>query len=103
GVISGSGNLAKVGGGILTLSGANTFTGDTKITDGNLILGHTLALQNSSLDYSSSYAGALSFGTQAATTFGGLKGNQSLALTNASAGNVALTIGNNNSNAAYTG
>ena len=44
-----------------------------------------------------------SFGALTAATVGGLSGSQSLALTNASAGNVLLTIGNNNVTSTYTG
>jgi autotransporter-associated beta strand protein len=36
GVISGSGTVRKLGAGTLTLSGANTYTGDTQITEGTL-------------------------------------------------------------------
>lgn len=38
-VISGTGNLTKVGGGNLTLTGNNTFTGGTSINAGTLLLG----------------------------------------------------------------
>mgnify|MGYP000999978382 CR=1 FL=1 len=38
GVLSGSGSLAKVGGGTLTLSGANTFSGGTVVSNGALTI-----------------------------------------------------------------
>lgn len=38
-VISGTGELAIKGGGTITLSGANTYTGDTTVEDGTLVLG----------------------------------------------------------------
>ena len=47
--------------------------------------------------------GAFSFGALTAATLGGLSGSQALALTNASAGSVAVTIGNNNTTSTYTG
>ena len=43
GVISGIGNLVKAGSGTVTLSGNNTFTGDTTINGGTLTLSGTLS------------------------------------------------------------
>jgi fibronectin-binding autotransporter adhesin len=39
GVLSGAGSLVKVGSGMLTLSGANTYTGGTTVLSGTLLLG----------------------------------------------------------------
>lgn len=39
GVISGSGELEKLGAGSLTLSGANTYTGETIVSEGSVVLG----------------------------------------------------------------
>jgi len=98
---SGVGGLIKVGAGNLTLSGADTYTGDTQISNGFLVLNNAAALQNSTLDYDSS-GGTLSFGTLASATFGGLKGTQNLALTNTNSAAVALTV-NGSLNTTYTG
>ena len=50
GVISGAGgNLSKTGAGRLTLKGANTFSGQTRINQGTLRIEHLLALQNSAV------------------------------------------------------
>ena len=101
GTLSGSGGLTQLGSGTLTLSGANTFTGLTQVTAGTLKLTNSNALQNSTLDYNS-YGGSLSFGSLANATFGDLQGNQALALTS-TGGNVALSVGGNNSSTTYSG
>ncbi|MES2660915.1 MAG: autotransporter-associated beta strand repeat-containing protein [Verrucomicrobiota bacterium] len=88
---------------IVNLSGANTFTGDTVLNTGTtLVTANATALGGSALNYNNQ-GGTLSFGTLTATTFGGLKGSQGLALTNASLADVALTVGNNNTNSVYDG
>jgi autotransporter-associated beta strand protein len=43
GVMSGTGGLAKIGSGILTLTGANTFTGGTALNAGGLVVNGSLA------------------------------------------------------------
>ncbi|MEO5916094.1 MAG: autotransporter-associated beta strand repeat-containing protein [Luteolibacter sp.] len=99
---NGGGGLTKQGTAALTLSGANTFTGDTVVSADSLILANATALGGSTLNYNNQ-GGTVSFGALAATTFGGLKGSQPLALTNASLASVALTVGNNNTNSTYDG
>ena len=101
GVLGSTGSLTKIGSGVLTLTNANTFTGETKAKAGTILLQNPSALQNSTLDYSS-YGGSVGFGNITAATFGGLKGNQDLALTNGTAA-LALTVGGNNSTTAYSG
>lgn len=46
GVVSGTGGLAKLGSGEFTLSGANTYTGSTFVSEGKLILGGGSALSD---------------------------------------------------------
>ena len=102
GKFTGTGSLTKNGPGKLSLSGGtNDYSGNTKVTGGTLLLSNSLALQNSTLDYNS-YGGSIQFGPQSAYTLGGLQGNQSLSLTGG-AGNVALSIGNNNGDTLYSG
>ncbi len=95
GAISGNGGIIKSGSSVLTLSGANTFTGDTQVAQGTLVLAHSNALQNSTLDYN---GGGLSLGCLTAVTLGGLKGNENLNLDN-----VALASGYNNQSTTYGG
>jgi len=122
GIISGNigdgGNalgLTKSGNGTLVLTGANTYSGDTRIGNGTMAIGAasgtgTLALQNTTVDLNAADVGSIQFGTSNATTttsatFGGLKGSRNLALKNAHAtpAAVALTVGGNNGNTTYSG
>ena len=75
-VIAGTGTLTKEESGTLTLSTANTYSGDTKIDAGALKLGNNLAIQNSALDTSG--AGALDVTTTNTPMFGGLLGGNNL-------------------------
>ena len=110
GVISGTGGLSISQDGTifnpqqpLTFSGSNTYTGITKITGGTLQLGSPGALAGSTLDYSSSNGGVLSFGSQTSAVFGGLQGTQALALNSTATAAVALSVGNNDQNTLYLG
>lgn len=92
GVISDNGygySLSKAGAGTLVLSNANTFSGNMNVSAGTLTLGSNLALQNANLNFT---GGTFSFGTLTNATIGGLNGTSALALTNAGATAVALTI-----------
>ncbi|MEZ5387350.1 MAG: autotransporter-associated beta strand repeat-containing protein [Prosthecobacter sp.] len=97
---SNTGGLAKIGSGTLTLSGSNTFTGESTVVGGTLLLGHQNALAASTF---AGGAGMLSFGSLAAATFGGLSGTSDLALANDTSAAVALTVGNNDSDTSYAG
>ncbi|WP_038168961.1 autotransporter-associated beta strand repeat-containing protein [Verrucomicrobium sp. BvORR106] len=99
------GGITKSGTGTLVLSGTNTYTGDTRVNAGTLRLSNSLAVQNSTV---ATGAGAIVFDSTVvsnAFTFGGLSGATALALAN-NAGTpqaVALTVGNNNRDASYSG
>ncbi len=98
--ISGTGTLTLGATANLALSGANTFTGNTNLNTGTLILGNGLALQNSTLNYT---GGTLNFGNLTLASFGGLSGNKDLALANAGSAAVVLTVGANNHGTTYGG
>jgi autotransporter-associated beta strand protein len=74
--ITGAGGLTKAGAGVLQLTAANTFRGDTTVSSGTLTLGNSLALQNSALDTSG--AGVVTITGLNALTLGGLKGSTNL-------------------------
>jgi autotransporter-associated beta strand protein len=96
----------------LVLGGSSTYSGITTIEGNNaslkVKLTNGLAFQNTTLDYNN-YGASLQFGsgTTAVTsaTFGGLKGAQNLALTNAGSGGggVALTVGGDGDSTTYSG
>jgi len=122
GVLSGSGGLFVNGsfannGTSLTATGAvkvsnanNTFSGNTRIAAGTLFVGNATALKNSTVDLNASDAGTLAFGSTTTSgltsaTFGGLSGSRDLVLqsTLTTPAAVALSIGNNNTDAVYSG
>ncbi len=79
GVISSTstaGSLTKNGAGTLSLSNANTFTGNTLVSAGTLKVGNNLALQNSTLDTSG--AGVVNVTDYTTPTLGGLSGSKDL-------------------------
>ena len=80
--VGGTGGLTKAGPGTLILNTNNTISGNAIINGGTLVLGHSLALQNSVLDTANSVAGSASAGlrvTVSSLTLGGLSGNKDLA------------------------
>jgi fibronectin-binding autotransporter adhesin len=94
--------LTKSGVGTLILASANTFTGTTNDNTGAILLGNSLALQNSTLS-TNVVGGTIGFGTLSSATLGGLSGNQYVTLTNSVPAAVALSVGNNNTNTVYSG
>lgn len=87
--------------GHVELTAANTYTGDTNITRGTLLLSHADALQNSTLTYS---AGTLSFNSGIGTfNLGGLSGSSNIALADTASSPITLDVGGNNANTTYSG
>ena len=106
GVLSGgAASLTKAGAGTLTLSGANTYTGSTAVTVGTLVLGNSLAMQNSALNTATSIAGGVNLSGITTLTLGGLTGGSgdlASVITTGYGGLTALTL-NNSANLAYSG
>jgi autotransporter-associated beta strand protein len=72
-------SLNKTGSGAQTLAGSNTHDGITSVSEGILVLGHSLALQNSGFDTSESVLGDATNGlrsTVTSLTLGGLSGSR---------------------------
>ncbi|MEY4244263.1 MAG: hypothetical protein RLZZ245_1848, partial [Verrucomicrobiota bacterium] len=90
--ISGSGGLAKHGKGALVLLAENTYTGETTVYEGGLILAHPRALANSMVNRSTS-TGNLLFAVEGENTYhlGGLSGNQIIQI-----GGNSLSLGGSN-------
>ncbi len=116
--LSGTATISYTGSGTLTLGGVNTHTGVTTLGGtGTLVLGNSLALQNSTFNRPGTPGGnnltTVVFDSAVAShafTFGGLSGGNStagqistLTLTDNASNAVALTIGNNNANVTYSG
>jgi autotransporter-associated beta strand protein len=95
-----NGTLTKAGAGTLTLNGANTHSGTTTVSAGTLALGHTNALQNSTLDTGVSGAQAVNFTVAGANTYtlGGLQGADGLAISSNT-----ISVGANNASTAFSG
>lgn len=103
-IISGTGGLQHAGASVVTLAGANTFTGETSITNagGSLFLAAPTSLQGSTLAYSST-GGVLDFGFLTNATLGGLSGDQPITLDNLTPAPLALTVGANGQDTTYSG
>ena len=99
GGITGATGLIKSGVGTLTLNGTNSFTGDTVINGGSVLVNNSAALAGSSVALN--VASALGFNVNA-VTLGNLAGSANLALNNG-AFPVSLTLGGNNASSTYTG
>jgi autotransporter-associated beta strand protein len=100
GTAIGVGSLVKEGDGMLSLGGANTHTGDTRVDGGTLDLAHTNAVQNSTLDTGPAGVQLVTFSVAGTNTYllGGLKGADDLEIS----GNT-IRVGSNNQTTIFDG
>lgn len=92
--ISGAGSLTKTGAGSLVMNAANTYSGETRVVSGALIIGNNGALAGSSLNLHEEDAGTVSFNGTTSVSLGGLRGSRNLSLLNQVPASQSLTIGN---------
>ncbi len=102
GVLSGSGGLNKAGTGTLSLTGSNSFSGNTTISSGTLLLGNANAAKNSTVNVS--IDNGLQF-LHGIVTFnlGGLSGGNLLALSDTGGSPITLSAGGNGASTTYSG
>ncbi|MEI6075784.1 MAG: autotransporter-associated beta strand repeat-containing protein [Verrucomicrobiota bacterium] len=96
-------NASMLGTGSLTLAGANTFSGTLSIGNGQVKVGHSLALQNATLNLPCAGTNVLTFTSPLTASIAGLSGLSDLWLTNSSLGAVTLTNGNGNVSSTFGG
>ena len=96
--------LAMAGSGMWGLGGANTFSGNTTVSGGKLILQNSAALQMSTLSLAIDNGVAFAAGLGSAT-LGGLAGSGKLALQDQSTSpaGVNVLVGNNGTSTSYGG
>ncbi len=106
GLVSGPGNLVKTGTSSLILSAPNTYTGDTTISGGAILLANALAVQNSTLVLngfnSLQFDPNLSSG-RGTVSIGGLSGGGSLTLSDSNNNPINVLIGGNGKDTTYSG
>ena len=102
GPITGPGNLSKVDSGTLILSNSNSDSGVTSISQGELQLANSAALQNSTVSINTD--NGLQFSPGIGTlSVGGLSGSSALTLNDTAGDPVTLEVGSNNANTTFGG
>ncbi len=100
---AGASSLAKAGAGAVTLAAENTFSGNTAISAGALVLANGNALQNSTVTLGGTPPVFDSAVPGHAFTFGGLSGSQGLILVDNASNPIALTVGKNDDSTTFNG
>ena len=98
--ISGTGSFTQAGPGTTTLTASNSFTGTASASAGQLVVGNAYGLGSALLNYSDKVAFADGITNY---TVGGLTGGNDFAMMNAGGSALALTVGNANQSATYSG
>jgi autotransporter-associated beta strand protein len=98
--ISGTGDVTQAGAGTTTLTGSNSFTGTASASAGQLVVGNAYGLGSALVNYSTKVAFADGI---TGYTVGGLTGSNNFAMTNSGGSALALTVGNANQSAIYSG
>ncbi|MCE9588775.1 MAG: autotransporter-associated beta strand repeat-containing protein [Verrucomicrobia bacterium] len=98
--ISGTGDVTQAGAGTTTLTASNSFTGTASASAGQLVVGSAYGLGSALVNYSSKVAFADGI---TGYTVGGLTGSNNLAMTNSGGSALALSVGNANQSALYSG
>ena len=94
--------LTKTGAGTLTLSGANTFSGNTSISAGTLAVGASHVIPDGAGKGDVSVTGTLAFVGDFSETINGLSGAGTIDKTSGT-GTTTLTVGNNDSIGTFAG
>lgn len=99
GMIAGKGSLDKEGSAMLTLNGANAYSGDTVVGEGTLKLGADGAIPSGAGNGNANLDGTLDL-AGFAITINGLSGSGRV---DNSAGNATLTVGDNDQTSTFSG
>ncbi len=97
---SGTGNLVKTGGGILTLSGTNTYSGNTLVSAGTLKIGSVSAIPSGVSRGDVTVNATLDLNNKSITV-NGLSGSGTI--TSGQAGAISFTAGANNKTSTFSG